>query len=220
MNKAFIFDMDGVMIDTERAWKPYEEIMFEDLVGAAIAARLPSVMGLDISGIYEEVKKLGHTGSRKKFIEAYNKYAKKVYKEARLTGGTERLINVLQDNDFEIGIVSSSPQNWIEMFLDRISFKSDFKHVISLDNHPKLRAKPYPDGYIHMIKFFGVAPEKTIILEDSNYGIEAGKKSGAFVIGLKENLHEGYDQKGADVYAENMEDVISQVNKLIKRWEA
>lgn len=220
MKKAFIFDMDGVVIDTERAWAPYANQLFEDLVGNAIADKLPNVTGLSINTIYEEVRRLGHKGSREEFVEIYHNYAKKVFKEAGLTEGTEKLIKILQDKNFEIGIVSASPQNWIDMFLDRITFRNAFKHIISLDDHHELRTKPHPDGYIAMMKLLKVSSDKTVVLEDSNYGIEAGKKAGAFVIGFLGNLHEGYEQKGADIYAENMEDVILQVNRLVKKWEA
>lgn len=215
MKKAFIFDMDGVIVDTERAWLPYEKGLFKKLVGKSIANKLPDSTGLSIDIIYKEAIKLGHTGTKEEFIRIYNEYANKVYKDTVLTNGTDRLINVLQTDGFEIGLVSSSPQNWINMYLRRISFKNAFKQIISLDNHPKLRAKPHPDGYIAMMQLLGVSPGKTIVLEDSNYGIEAGKKSGAFVIGFRENLHEGYEQKGADIYAKNMEHVIAIVKKYL-----
>jgi beta-phosphoglucomutase-like phosphatase (HAD superfamily) len=55
------------------------------------------------------------------------------------------------------------------------------------------------------MELIGTTPENTIILEDSNTGIEAGQTSGALTIGLRQNLPEGYVQKGADLYAENLE---------------
>ena len=216
MNKAFIFDMDGVIIDTERVWPIYEKEFMNTLVGEEIARKLSSTMGLSIELIYEKSKKLGHEGSLEEFIDFYDKYAKIVYKKAELTPGVTDLIKELKIQNFSIGLVSSSPMGWIEMMLERITFASAFSNILSLHKHSELRAKPHPDGYLHMMKLVGASPQQSIILEDSNYGIQSGKKSGAYVIGFKRNLHKNYVQKNADEYADTMKDVIQSVKERFK----
>lgn len=56
-------------------------------------------------------------------------------------------------------------------------------------------------------------PDNTIILEDSNSGIKSARASGAYTIGLKQNLVDSYVQEGADDYAKTMTDVIELVKK-------
>ncbi|HSW88764.1 MAG TPA: HAD family hydrolase, partial [Candidatus Saccharimonadales bacterium] len=79
----------------------------------------------------------------------------------------------------------------------------------SLDKRSDLPHKPAPDGYLEAIRMLGSTPQSTIILEDSNAGIASAKAAGAFVIGLRENLVEGQSQNGADIYADNINEVIS-----------
>lgn len=64
------------------------------------------------------------------------------------------------------------------------------------------------------MKALEASPESTVILEDSNSGIKSAKASGAYTIGLKQNLVNGYIQEGADAYAETMADVIDIVSRL------
>ena len=64
-----------------------------------------------------------------------------------------------------------------------------------------------------MIKLLGVTPNETIILEDSNLGIESAKKSGAFVIGYRGNLTPGYIQKNADTYVDTIPEVVTILKK-------
>ena len=80
-----------------------------------------------------------------------------------------------------------------------------------LNERTDLKPKPEPDGYLEALKNLEADPKLSIILEDSNSGIQAAKASGAYVIGFKGNLVDGYVQKGADVYADTMQDVIKLV---------
>ena len=211
MNKAFIFDMDGVLVNSEKAWMKYDKLLIHDIFGDAIAAKLPDTTGLSVGTVYDEAVKLGYSKPKEVYMAVYDSYAKKIYSEALLTPQTDRLIANLQANNFHISVVSSSPQHWVDIVMDRLPYKDAFAAVLCLNDHPTLRAKPYPDGYSAMMKTLGTVPEHVIVLEDSNYGIQAAKSAGAYVIGLKENLHPGYEQTGADVYAESMGDVIGLV---------
>ena len=83
--------------------------------------------------------------------------------------------------------------------------------MISLEERKDLAHKPSPAGYLEAIKTLGVTPESSIILKDSNAGIASAKASEAYTIGLKQNLVKGYNQEGADIYADTVEDVIKIV---------
>lgn len=64
------------------------------------------------------------------------------------------------------------------------------------------------------MNILGSTPQTTIILEDSNHGISAAKAAGAYIIGFQENLVPGYQQKGADVYAKDINEVIELVEQF------
>ena len=85
----------------------------------------------------------------------------------------------------------------------------------SVFEHPELRPKPAPDGYLDACKNLEAKPENTIVLEDSNPGIAAAGAAGCYVIGFRAHAPEGFPQTGADAYADTMEDVIKLVAKRV-----
>lgn len=215
--KAFIFDVDGVIIDTESQWEEAKKEMFTDLFGEKIYRKLGITIGTNIDDIYKEAKNLGATASKDEYRKRFFSFAPKIYETAPITNGIEDLCKVLAELNYVIAAVSASPKDWIDRALDRLSFKKEFKLVLSLDDRPDLPHKPAPDGYVEAIKELGSSPNETIVLEDSNAGIASAKAAGAYTIGLRQNLVDGQSQTGADIYASNLEEVIKIVrNKKIK----
>ena len=217
MNKAFIFDMDGVLINNEPIWEIEKAVLFPQLFGNTIYKELGPMIGSNMEAIHQRSLQLGSSVSLSAVLNAFWDKAPEVYRNAPLTPGLQELKDELIRLDFHIGIVSASPQEWIDIVFDRLNWKSsDFKIVLSLHDRADIAHKPSPDGYIHAMKQLAATPNTTIILEDSNPGIQAAKVSGAKVIGFRENLTEGYIQTGADMYAENVEDVI----KIVHDWSS
>ena len=123
----------------------------------------------------------------------------------------ELLIDALEQRGYKIGLVTQSSQRCIDFVFQRLSNSKKITKTLSLYQHPELRPKPSPDGYIEILKEFNAEPKRSFILEDSNTGIQAAKAAGACVIGFRENLIDGYAQTDADVYADTMEDIIQIV---------
>lgn len=207
MNGAFIFDLDGVLVDGERLWKIKKQKIFRELFGESAASRIGNTVGLGPEGVYGSVIEAGLTVDKDVLIDALHYHSDEIYKNAPIPEGVDELANTLKGLDFKIGIVSASPMEWIAAAMKRLSFKEDIETVISLNDHTYLRSKPAPDGYLEAMHLLNASPTKTVILEDSNPGIEAAKATGAYTIGLKENLIDGYVQQGADDYADTMKDV-------------
>jgi beta-phosphoglucomutase-like phosphatase (HAD superfamily) len=61
MNKAFIFDLDGVIIDNEAIWEEAKREIFTKVLGEEIYVKLGSTLGLSLDGIYERTVKCGST---------------------------------------------------------------------------------------------------------------------------------------------------------------
>lgn len=216
MNKAFIFDMDGVIIDSETVWEVYDKKLFTSLLGRNGFLKIKEVLlGSTADVIYEHAQTFGLLMNKKKFMQTYDECAMRVYKDSRLTKNIDLLIEKLMSLNFKIGLVTASRSLWIEQVLPRLKNRDAFLSVVSLTERNDLRPKPFPDGYSEMIKKLGSIHEKTIILEDSNRGIKAAKASGALTICLKENLPKNYEPKGADLFMNNLQEVMS----FIKNYE-
>ncbi len=215
MNKAFIFDMDGVLIDSERVWNREEGDYLEKIFGKEVSDKIGETVGVNITEIYNQAIKNGSSLSKKDYQQKLDIIAFSVYRHAILLPNIHRLGTFLQQKGFLIGLVSSSPLHWIHYVLPRIPFRDSLAEIISVDAPKVLRPKPYSDGYHAMMKKLHVKASETIILEDSNAGITAAKNSGAFTIAFTQFLIEAYQQREAVAKAHNVEDIINIVRERI-----
>jgi HAD superfamily hydrolase (TIGR01509 family) len=208
--------MDGVLIDSERTWVKFDTGFLIEIFGKDIAEKIGSTIGMSLNSVYEKAISLGSNVDKSKLVDIYDRQAHFIYSEAEITEDIDDLIRELDTFGFKLALVSSSRQNWIDKVLPRLSFKSKLDHIISVNDRPDLKPKPSPEAYLEAIRKLGAEPKTTIILEDSNTGIKAAKAAGAHVIGFRKNLVDGYEQEGADVYANDVLEVIKIVTEKMR----
>src|SRR5258708_10780189 len=171
LNKAFIFDMDGVIVNSETIWLEREEAFLTESLGKDTYLKIKDVLlGSTIKAIYEKAQLNGYKRDFTSFAELYDKEAVKVYAQSNINYEVDVLIDLLISLDFKIGLVTSSRKSWVNQVLPKLKNKDAFECIISIEERDDLKSKPAPDGYLEAIKVLGSAPEKTIILEDSNKG--------------------------------------------------
>ena len=214
MNKAFIFDMDGVLVDSEPNWSKFETPFFEKIFGTEIANTIGSAPGRGRDKVYEEAVSLGAVVDKEEYYRGFDEVAKLVYANSEITHGAAELIEVLIQRNIKIGLVTQSPNSWLQCVLPRLPSREKFESIICLSERPNLKQKPEADGYLASLDELGCNPKNSIVLEDSNYGIQSGKAAGCYVIGYRGNLLPGYEQTGADAYADTMDDVIKLVEQF------
>lgn len=219
--RAFLFDMDGVLADSENEWERlgYDTLLKEHF-GEELFSKVEIRGGVSIKGIFDLFVQAGWRGDYVDFEKKNIEMGERIYATIPLTEGIEELIKYLADQGFKIGVVSSSLLPWVNTLVDRIMEKKNISLILSVNNHPTLRAKPAPDPYLHAMKNLGVKPEDTIILEDSSTGVTAAKASGAKVVCFTA-YHQGHAWQtlpsNADYYAKNVEEVRSLVAKLTSK---
>lgn len=185
-NKAFIFDLDGVMIDSETWWGGQS-------------------LGQTINSHYQQLKKTQPKLLWDKYFLKLNQKAKIIYNQAPLTPGIDDLLAKLIKNNYRLALVSGSTQQWIDYVVMRLKFP--IKLTLSLQDRQDLQPKPAPDGYLETMKKLGAKPKNTIILEDSQMGLDSAKASGAFVICLTEHHPKDYHPEGADLYVKSLKEL-------------
>lgn len=211
MSKAFIFDMDGVLVNSEVTWEKRDREFF----GEALYKKIKDdLLGSTPQAIYELARKNGFQMPKDEFLRRYDELALSVYAESELTKGADELIEKLVALGFKIGLVTSSPMSWVEQVLPRLKNRNAFSYVLSIAERNDIRSKPFPDGYIEAMSELGVGPDSTVILEDSSNGIAAAKASGAFTIHLREHLpSKTYPTGGAGISIEEM----ASLNEFLER---
>lgn len=217
MTKAFIFNMNGVIIASEKTWRKYLNEIWQELVGYEIASVFRFPVGMSPESVYSEAVKHGSKAPRDVFIQKFNEIATKVYRESPITNGMDELGNFLAAKNYNMAVVSSSPKTWIDTVVNRLTFCNKISCIISINDMQELRPKPHPGCYILAIDRLKAKSGTSIILEDSNSGIQSAKGAGAFTIGLTTNLLPDYTQHGADAYANTAYEIIKIIEEFDKK---
>ncbi len=181
---AVCFDMDGVVVDSEDFWVPHETSdLFPRLLPDDDVA-VEEVTGLNYRDIYDYLADSYDVAMDKDaFLDWYDTTAQQIYgEEVSLLDGFPDLQEQLRERATPVALVSSSPPHWIDTVLDR--FDLTVEEVVSADT-VDVPGKPEPDIYRLACDRLGVAPERTIAVEDSGHGIEAAHRAGTHVVAFR-----------------------------------
>lgn len=181
MVAAVVFDLDGLLVDSEPVWFRVREEMFaryglvwtyEDQMG---------LMGRNTQWWVDAVtEKLGGR------LDAGT--VKSVTLEGMVRNYREGLVPVMPGAQealeycaarWPLGLASGSPQLLIDAALEANGWRRYFRETLSTDDVP--RGKPAPDAYLQVLGRLSIAPADAVIAEDSGSGILAGKAAGARV---------------------------------------
>lgn len=207
MIKTVLFDMDGVISDTEKihynAYKnAFKDLGYEidhDIYVDKLQARSREVGINNI--INDATKEQIIEVSRLKDIY----YKKELEQGIHLYKDTYKLIECLYETGIKMAVVSAS--KYAEFQIKKMNLYSYFELIVSGTDKLNIRNKPYPDIYLHALEKLNIKKEETIVIEDSFNGVTSAIDSGCKVIGV----HRGYLPNMKDknlLIVENLEEVI------------
>jgi len=202
---AVCFDMDGVLVDSEDYWHPYEREQLLPLVGLE-DLDLDEITGMNYREIYDYLAATYEVETdRREFLGWYEETATAIYgEEVRLLDGADELLADLRERGVTLALVSSSPHDWIDVVLDR--FGLDFDAVVSADAFDG-PGKPEPGVYEHAADRVGADPADVVAVEDSVHGIESAGRAGMHVVGFRHGAADETDRTGADYVADSPTDL-------------
>lgn len=196
---AVIFDMDGVIVDSEKQWKLAEGPFFKRLVHSWTDHDHHKIVGLGVVELYHWlVKEHGITQSKEDFLAECHNLAEDVYgRKSCFTEGIPEFTAALKKDGVKIGLASSSPRNWIDIVLKRFDLLDSFAAIASGDETPG-RTKPEPDLYLLCAKRLDAEPKDCLALEDSLLGVTAAKAAGMQCAGFRNGHNGEQDFSAAD----------------------
>ena len=205
--KAVIFDMDGVLIDSE-ALHLYDFRVFLQKHNQNLTnEELSEFVGLDAKtfiGHLQEIWKPVYLLPSIEEIKEGCKYPSDSFQDM-LVPHVRFILSHLKKNNIKIAIASSSPYNIIYKMLSINDIDSYFDVIVS--GNDVQAKKPSPDIYFETLKRLELPSNDCIVIEDSLVGIQAAINAGLYVIAVKENRFL-VDQSQADCI----------VNDLIEAW--
>ncbi|MDO5516992.1 MAG: HAD family phosphatase [Clostridium sp.] len=184
---SVIFDMDGVIFDTERVYmniwmKVYAEHGYEmtpELYKTFIGRDKPSLIKI------LEDKYGGNFNGTEMFKEC-DKHLKEAIDngEVPIKEGVLEIFDYLKNRDFKMAIATSSPRTKLDMQLHIHNLEEVFDEIICADDVTK--SKPDPEIFLTAAKKLNSKPEKCIVIEDSPAGIQAAYNAGITAVHVED----------------------------------
>ena len=212
MAKAVIFDMDGVLIDSELIYLEWLIDYLNQRGYIVDREQLEQSIGLSSELTIELMEKIYGTGRAlwEDFLKVTASYPLD-YNDI-LFDGIKELVEYLAEKRVRLAIASASPRDEIEEMLKETGLSKWIQVVLSGEELKE--SKPNPEIYLVAAEKLDVDIKKCIIVEDSKYGIEAGKRAGAYVIARKEERF-ACCQERADKIVENIEELRRFLSKML-----
>ena len=206
--KAVIFDMDGVIMDSELHWKKAELTLFKKLLPKWTKADQQTILGLNVHDTFRKLSNdYGLTLNHMDFLKRVEGIALEVYrKRANLMPGFIDVIQNLKNKKIPVALASSSLREWIDIGLSRFNIKPYFDLIVSNEDLD-VPGKPAPAIYLHTAKLLNVKPSDCVVIEDSKNGVMSAKNAGMYCIGFRNGFNNKQDLSKSDLEVEGFKNL-------------
>jgi len=215
MIKAIIFDMDGVMVDSEHLWERAETILLSRRNIKYNAQYRDQIVGLNQ---HDSGKLLIKTFSLNESIEKVVSERIDILFELydnqlKLNTGLIKLLEKLKKNNFLLAVASSSPNKVVSYVVDKFKLSNYFHAIISGDNAAE--GKPHPEIYLKTAQKLSTAPKSCVAIEDSINGLISAKEAGMYCIAVPDKRLSQNLFKKADIILCSLDEItISTIKSL------
>jgi HAD superfamily hydrolase (TIGR01509 family) len=180
---AVVFDLDGLLLDSEQVWDEVREALTKERGGRWHDRAQSDMMGMsstewsrymhNVLGLREPPEEL----NRLVVERMHDRYRERL----PIVDGAVEAVRRLGGR-WPLGLASSSNRSLIDLALERMGVADLFRATVSSEEVE--RGKPAPDVYLEVAGRLGVRPENVVAIEDSANGIRSAKAAGMSVIAI------------------------------------
>ncbi|WP_430611862.1 HAD family hydrolase [Flavobacterium sp. JP2137] len=219
MIKTIIFDMDGVIVDTEPVHKYAYYKLFNELGILVSPEMYASFTGNSTRNVFQKLKahfvleqEVEDLILRKRFFfnDAFD-----TKEDLELIAGVKALIVDLHQNDVQLILASSASKGTIHRVFNRFELYPYFTHIVSGEDFPK--SKPDPAIFLHAASLSKAPKEQCAIIEDSTSGVRAACAADIFCIAYHSENSKMQDLTGAEYFVKDFKDVDAAVIKQVRQ---
>ncbi len=222
MEYGFIFDMDGVVIDSN----PYHKIAWEKFLNGQGVSFDDQLFDNVLSG------RTGPTSLRMLFgddlsqenLDLYLDEVDSNYQnilrqsdDIKPIAGVHAFLDKISGNGMRLALATSAPELNIELGLQKLKLENTFEHIVGKVDVS--HGKPHPEVYLRSLELLGMAAENCVVFEDSKAGIQSARSAGIQVVGIasghskEELLEEGVSLAVDDFTGLELEQILTLIRK-------
>ncbi|MFY0483737.1 HAD family hydrolase [Flavobacterium sp. PLA-1-15] len=218
MIKTVIFDMDGVIVDTEPVHRYAYFNHFSELNIDVTDEMFATFTGNSTRNVFQKVKDIFNLEHE---VENLIQRKRDIFNDAFdskqdlfLLDGVEDLIKDLHQNGIQLIVASSASKVTIERVFKRFKLHQYFSDIVSGEDFPK--SKPHPAIFEHAVSLSIAPKHECIVIEDSANGIEASIGAGVFCIGYNSEHSKLQDLSKADMIINHFNELSAEKIKNLK----
>ncbi len=207
MIKAVIFDMDGVIVDSEAIHKIAEQKVMKNHGVYVEKKELMQFTGTTNEFVFSTLrKKYNVKGSVEDLVKEKNKIIYEIMeKEIASPEGVIDLIKDLKKNNFKLAVASGSSRVFIKFCLEKLEVIKYFDAIVGAED--VVYCKPDPEVFLKAAKFIGTDPKHCLVIEDAKNGVNGAKSAGMKVIGYRNENSGDQDLSNADLIIESFSEL-------------
>jgi len=209
--RAFLFDFDGLILDTELASRAGWELLYRDH-GHELPQDLWATLVGTTHAPWDPMSHLEELVGEPLEREVLNqrRYAHEIalIEAEELRPGIADYLAAARRHGLKRAIVSSSSRAWVDMHLERLEETVGWDAICTADGDPA-RAKPTPTLYLEALELLDVAASEAVAFEDSPNGVIAAKRAGVFCVAIPNEVTRGLglEKAGADIVLDSLADL-------------
>jgi HAD superfamily hydrolase (TIGR01509 family) len=204
--QAVVFDMDGLMFNTEDVYSAVGSEVLRRRGHAFTAELKDAMMGLQPQPAFETM--IRHCGLRDTWqqLAAESNHLFKGILKDRLTPmpGLLELLNALEEAGVPKAIATSSCHELVDACLQPMAMHERFQFILAAEDIA--RGKPHPEIYLTAARRFDVPPAAMTVLEDSQNGCRAAASAGAFTVAVPGQHSRQHDFSMASLVVDSLSD--------------
>lgn len=218
MIRAVLFDMDGLLVDSEPFWRKAEKEAFAQ-VGIILTDRdCRETMGYrlnEVVALWQKRKPWAGPSASEVEADILRRVSHYILTEAQPLPGVLRTVDICRKAGMKTAVASSSPMQLIESTVQRFGLNEAFDLLHSAQDEPY--GKPHPAVFISAARLLGVPAENCLVLEDSFHGTVAGLAAKMKVIAVPAPEDAGRTEfSAAHLQLESLEDFSDELlSKLV-----